>query len=113
MNPTTTPALDPAALAAFAGSLASLPRDEIQKAKKLYIMNTIAEFRAQRAGSRALLVVVGILCIIPIFLIVFIPALISYRHGIAAARQKILNAVEVWRDELGADYEHLRRQAQE
>ena len=106
-------AFDPAALAAFAGGLANLSREEIGKAKKLYILNAIAEFESQRGSGRAMIVTMGIMSIIPIFLIVFIPALFSYRNGIKAARQKILNAIEVWRDDLGTDYEDLRRQAQE
>ncbi len=113
MTSTETMALDPAALAAFAGSLANLPKEEIRKAKKLYILNAIAEFKAQRGSGRAGIITMGIMSIIPIFLVVFIPALIGYRNGINAARQKILNAVEVWKEDLGADYEELRRAAQE
>ncbi len=113
MTNTAMMAFDPAALAAFAGGLASLSRDEIQKAKRLYILNAIAEFQSQRGTGRAMVVTMGIMSIIPIFLIVFIPALFGYRNGIKAARQKILNAIEVWRDDLGMDYEDLRRQAQE
>jgi hypothetical protein len=105
--------LDPSALAAFAGSIANLPKEEVRKAKKLYILNAIVEFKAQRAGGRTMIITMGIMCIIPIFLIVFIPALIGYRSGITAARQKILNTVEVWKEDLGADSEELRRQAQE
>jgi hypothetical protein len=105
-------AFDPAALAAFAGTLANLPTEEIRKAKKLYILNAIAEFQAQRRTGKAMIVTMGIMSIIPIFLIVFIPALIGYRSAIKAARQKILNAVEVWREDLGRDYEDLRSQAQ-
>lgn len=113
MTSTTTMALDPAALAAFAGSLANLPKEEIRKAKKLYILNALAEFQAQRRSGRAMIITMGFMSIIPIFLIVFIPSLIAYRSGIKAARQKIVNAVEVWRDDLGADYEELRRQAED
>jgi len=113
MTATPTMALDPVALAAFAGSLASLPREEIRKAKKLYILNAIAEFQAQRGSGKAMIITMGILSIIPIFLIVFIPALIGYLNGIKAMRQKILNAIEVWKDDLGPDYVELQRQAQE
>jgi ABC-type nitrate/sulfonate/bicarbonate transport system permease component len=60
-----------------------------------------------------MIVTMGILSIIPIFLIVFIPALIGYLNGIKAMRQKILNAIEVWKDDLGPDYVELQRQAQE
>jgi len=105
--------LDPAALAAFAGSLANLPKEEIRKAKKLYILNALAEFEVQQRSGRAMIITMGFMSIIPVFLIVFIPALIAYRSGMKAARQKIVNAVEVWRDDLGADHEALRRQAED
>ena len=97
-------ALDAAALAAFAATLATLPKDEIQKAKKLYILNAIADFDAQCTSGKAMLITMGILCIIPVFLVVFIPGLIAYRSGVKAGRQKILNAIEVWKDDLGSDY---------
>lgn len=99
---------DPATLSAFAAALGNLPREEIQKAKKLYILNGIAEFHAQRGAGRGMLIAMGVLSIIPVFLIVFIPALLAYRSGLAAAREKILNALDVWKDDLGADYTEIR-----
>jgi hypothetical protein len=104
-------ALDSASLSAFAATLTNLPREEIHKAKRLYILNALADFEAQRKSSKAMIIVMGIMCIIPIFLIVFIPALIGYRSAIRALRQKILNAVEVWKDDLGPDYQELRDRA--
>jgi hypothetical protein len=104
-------ALDSASLSAFAATLTNLPRDEIQKAKRLYVLNALTDFEAQRKISRTMLIVMGIMCVIPIFLIVFIPALKAYRGAIAAMRQKILNAIDVWKDDLGADYEELRERA--
>jgi hypothetical protein len=103
-------ALDPAMLTTFAATLANLPKEEIQKAKKLYILNAIADYKAQKASTKALLIVMGVMCIIPIFLIVFIPALIGFRKGFEAQKQKILNAIEVWQDDLGGDGESLRAQ---
>jgi len=108
VNGQTAMALDAAALAAFAATLAALPRDEIQKAKKLYILNAIADFDAQCTSGKAMLITMGILCIIPVFLVVFIPGLIAYRSGVKAGRQKILNAIEVWKDDLGSDYASIR-----
>lgn len=110
MTDKTNMALDPAALSAFAATLALLPREEISKAKRLYILNAIADFEVQRKAGRAMMITLGVMSIIPVFLVVFIPSLISYRSGIAAGRQKILNAIEVWKDDLGSDYpEVLRR----
>ena len=102
MTDKTIMALDPAALSAFAATLTNLPKDEISKAKRLYILNAIADYEAQRRTGRAMVITMGIMSIIPIFLIVFIPTFIGYRSGIAAGKQKILNAVEVWKDDLGS-----------
>ena len=113
MSTTPVVAMDPAALAAFAGTLVNLPAEEIRKAKKLYILNAIAEFNAQRTAGRGMVIVFGIMSIIPIFLLVFIPTLIAYRSGVAAGRQKILNAIEVWKDDLGPDHAELLALAQE
>ncbi len=103
-------ALDPAALMAFAGSLANLPKDEIRKAKKLYLLNAIAaiaDFEGQRATMRIMLIAFGVMSILPVFLVIFIPALFAYRAGLKPIRQKILNALEVWRDDLGPDYDEI------
>jgi hypothetical protein len=102
--------LDSASLSAFAAALTNLPKEEIRKAKRLYILNALADFEAQRKSSRVMVIVMGIMCIIPIFLVVFIPSLIAYRNAIGAMRQKILNAIDVWKDDLGADYQSMRDQ---
>lgn len=107
----TMVALDPSALSAFAASLTNLPREEIGKAKKLYILNAIADLKAARASARAMLIVLGVMSIIPIFLIIFIPSLVIYRNTVGAQRQKILNAIEVWRTDLGPSVEELIAQA--
>ncbi|GAT34794.1 hypothetical protein TSACC_23228 [Terrimicrobium sacchariphilum] len=99
--------LDPAALTAFVASLSTLPTDEIRKAKSLFIRNAIADYRMNLKSFRIMMVMMGILSIIPIFLIVFIPSFIGYRALKENGRQKILNALEVWRSDLGSDYEGL------
>lgn len=88
-------------------SLSALPADEIRKAKSLFIRNAIADYRMNLKSGRVMMVIMGILCIVPIFLVVFIPSLTSYRAFKENGRQKILNALEVWRNDLGGDYERL------
>ena len=102
--------LDAASLSLFASTLAGLPEEEVRKAKKLHILNSIAEYEAQRASAKGFLIVLGFMSIIPIFLIIFIPLLITYKKGVVMARQMILNAIEVWKDDLGNDYEQIRNQ---
>ena len=113
MSEETRMALDPAALSAFAATLSNLPKDEIRKAKKLYILNAIADFQAQCASGKAFVITMGVMSIIPIFLIAFIPTLISYRSGVTAGRQKILNAIDVWRDDLGDDHAEIRNRLEQ
>ena len=91
-------ALDPAALTAFTATLATLPRDEIRKAKSLFIRNAIVDLQLAQSSGRAMMIVMGMMCIIPIFLIVFIPGFVAYKKGIAASKQKIHNAIDVWRE---------------
>lgn len=100
-------ALEPSALTAFTASLATLPVQEIRKAKSLYIRNAIADYRMVVKTGRGFLVMFGIMSIIPIFLIVFIPAFIGHRAQKENGKQKIRNALEIWRDDLGADYPSL------
>ena len=109
MNQSTV-ALDPASLTAFAATLAALPQDEVRKAKTLYLRNAIVDFELARSSGRAMMIVMGVMCIIPIFLIVFIPGFIAYKKGIEAGRQKIRNAIDVWREELGPEADALSAQ---
>lgn len=103
-------ALDPSTLSVFAASLASLPRDEIRKAKSLYIRNAIADYRMMLKTSKGFLIVIGVMSIIPIFLVVSIPAYLGYRAAKDNGKQKIKNALEVWKEDLGVDYETLYRE---
>ena len=73
--------LEPAALAGFAAGLANLSTDEIQKAKRLYIFNAIADLENAKTSARGFLTVMGIMSIIPIFLIVFVPMEIGVQNG--------------------------------
>jgi hypothetical protein len=95
--------LDPEALSAFVSGMGHLPANEISKLKRLYLLNAVTDFESYRATMKSMLITVGILSIIPIFLLVFIPVLISYRQTVRASRQKILNAVEIWKGDLGDD----------
>ncbi|MGF1678854.1 MAG: hypothetical protein ACFCUX_06645 [Candidatus Methylacidiphilales bacterium] len=107
MNSTTHLSLDASALTAFSATLATLPADEIRKAKSLFLRNSISDYKMSLKASKGFLVVMGIMCIIPIFLVVFIPAYLGYKAEKENGRQKIINALEVWRADLGAEYDAL------
>ena len=106
MNPNSF-SLAPSALSTFAASLTALPSEEIRKAKSLFIRNAIADYEMIVSSSRGMVITMGILSIIPVFLIVFIPTLISYRAAKKNGKQKIINALEVWKEELEEDYHKL------
>ena len=105
--------LDSSALSTFAASLATLPKDEMRKAKSLFIRNAIADYRMTIKSTKGFLVVMGIMCIIPIFLVVFIPALLSYKAAKENGKQKIHNALEAWKEDLEEDYILLAREIEE
>jgi hypothetical protein len=104
-------ALDPASLSAFAATLSNRPAEEIREAKRRHILDSLVEFENQRRISRTMLIVMGIMCLFPLFLIAFIPAIRGYRTAIGALRGKILNALDTWKDDLGPDYQPLRDRA--
>jgi hypothetical protein len=86
----------------FALTLAHLPPDEMRKAKLLYIRNAIAEFRAYEKSVAGFAQMQGCMSIIPVFW----PILKLQKKIMSAqeelARQRILNAIDVWRDDLEA-----------
>ena len=92
--------LSPEKLQLFAASMAGLPRDEIRKAKSLYIRNAISEFKALNEELRAFGIVQIFFAIIPLFW----PILYAQRRGMNAQRrlaaERIRNAIAVWKDDL-------------
>lgn len=86
----------------FALTLAHLPPEEVQKAKLLYIRNAIAEFRAFEKIVEGFGQMRGCMSIIPVFW----PIMKMQKKMIGAqvdlARQRIVNAIDVWRDDLAA-----------
>lgn len=96
-----TVGLDASMLSAFAASLSALPSDEVRKAKLLFIKNAIADYRMALKAQRGIMIIMGILCIIPVFLVVFIPGYLGYKAAKENGRAKIMNAIEIWGDELG------------
>ena len=104
MHHSTQPeSLSPEKLQLFAAGLAGLPRDEIRKAKSLYIRNAISEFRAMEESFKAFGCVQICFAIIPIFW----PILYGQRRMLKAQRQlaieRIRNAIDVWKDDLDGE----------
>lgn len=87
-------------LQAFVAGLSGLAPEEIRKAKVLYIRNAISEYRAVRESYKSVWVVQILFMLIPLFW----PFLYFQRKAIRAEerlfRERISNALEVWRDDL-------------
>jgi hypothetical protein len=95
-------AFSPDALSDFASSVASLPPEERQKAKVLYIRNGIAEFRTFEKAMTAFPKMPGCLSFIP-----FVGGVAKLQHTVIGGqldlqRQQIVNAIDLWRDDLKA-----------
>ena len=95
-------AFAPEALTEFAGSVAELPPEERQKAKLLYIRNGIAEFRTFEQTMAAFPRPSGCLSILP-----FVGRVVQLQQTMIGGqlelqRQQIVNAIDLWRDDLKA-----------
>jgi hypothetical protein len=92
--------LSPEKLQLFVAGLSGLAPEEIRKAKLLYIRNAVSEYRAMKDSLQAFGQAQGCFSIIPVFW----PVLGTQKRIMAAqlqlARERIRNAIEVWRDDL-------------
>jgi hypothetical protein len=101
MQPMSTrDSLSPEKLQLFVAGLSGLPSEEIRKAKSLYIRDAIAEYQAMNESLQAFGCLQGFFAIIPFFW----PVLYAQRRMMTAqktlCRQRIRNAIDVWRDDL-------------
>lgn len=100
MQPQQQDFLSPEKLQLFVAGLSGLSPEEVRKAKFLYIRNAISEYRAMQASLEGFGQAQGCLSIIPIFW----PIIRAQRRMMDAqlrlARERIRNAIEVWRDDL-------------
>ncbi|MBL9080407.1 MAG: hypothetical protein JNK76_01285 [Planctomycetales bacterium] len=86
----------------FALTLAHLPPDEVRKAKLLYIKNAIAEFRTFETTVSSFAQMQGCMSIVPIFWPIIKMQKKMINAQVDLARQRIMNAIDVWRDDLQA-----------
>ena len=104
MNENRSPAdsLSPEKMQLFLATLAHLPPQEIQKAKLLYIRNSIAEFRALETTMASFGRMQGCMSIIPFFWPIISLQKKMINAQVDLARQRITNAIDVWQDDLQA-----------
>ena len=110
-----------AELSAFAASLNHLDREEIQKAKVLFIKNEILKYKTLYKTLPLFLIWAGFICtfmffinitIFPLFAVLpiffFYMAFSSVKTSLKTYKQQISNALEIWKGDLGDDYLELK-----
>lgn len=92
--------LSPEKLQMFAATLSGLSQDEVRKAKSLYIRNAISEYRAFREGVSGFQSAQGCMSVIPIFWPILGAQKKMLNAGLRLQKDRIQNAIDVWREDL-------------
>jgi hypothetical protein len=105
--------LTPEGIQLFMAGLAGLPEDEVRKAKSLFIRNEIARLKGARSSAAAFGSVQGCFSIIPIFWPMIRAQKRILNATLTTQAERIRNAIDVWRDDLGMEARDLERQLDE
>lgn len=103
MNSENSVAPNQATLQNFMTGLAGMPPEEIKKAKILYLRNAILEYETFRTITNQTKWLMLIFAIIPIFWPFLYFAYRGYNIDIRMKKQLILNAIDVWKNELAGE----------
>ena len=102
--------LTPEGIQLFMAGLAGLPEEEVRKAKLLFIRNELSRFKGAQASYSAFGGMQGCFSIIPIFW----PMIRAQKRIMTASldtqAERIRNAIDVWRDDLGEEARRLERE---
>lgn len=96
--------LSPEKMQLFLAGLAGLPRDEVRKAKLLYLRNAISEYEAAVEGFKAFGCVMMLFAVIPLFWPLLLLQWRSIHIGKKLLRDRIENAMIVWQDDLQGEH---------
>lgn len=107
------PGLTPEKLQLFVAGLSGLAGEEVRKAKLLFIKNAISELKALKASLAGFGVAQGCFAIIPFFWPILWAQRVSMSSATNLQVEQIRNAIDVWRDDLGADAAKLERELEE
>jgi hypothetical protein len=102
MNSANDP-LSPEKLQLFIAGLSGLSKEEIRKAKSLYIRNAISEYHALVETHKAFHQAASLHNLIPIFWPMLSGAKRMQEANERLARQRILDAMEVWHEDLAGE----------
>ena len=100
MQPSHQDHLSPERLQLFIAGLAGLAPEEVRKAKSLYIRNAISEYRALRSSFEGFGQAHGCMSFIPVFWPIIGVQKRMMDAQLRLARERIGNAIDVWRDDL-------------
>ena len=92
--------LSPEKLQLFVAGLSGLAPEEVRKAKVLYIRNAISEFHALQTSMAAFGKASGCMSVIPVFWPVLGAQKTILSAQLQLARERIRNAIDVWRADL-------------
>ncbi|MHC4449142.1 MAG: hypothetical protein ACYS0E_03220 [Planctomycetota bacterium] len=93
--------LSPAQMQLFVAGLSGLPPEEVNKAKVLYLRNAVSEYNAAKESARGMPWMLIPFWIIPIFWPMLFIFLRNQRIELSLARERIENAADVWKEDLG------------
>jgi hypothetical protein len=105
--------LTPEGIQLFMAGLAGLPEDEVRKAKLLFIRNELSRFKASTASFSAFGTAQGCFSIVPIFWPMIRAQKRIMNASLTSHSERIRNAIEIWRDDLGMEVRDLERQLDE
>lgn len=92
----------------FSAGLMGLNQEEIRKAKELHIRNAISEYKSEIKGHKNNYFTMALHLLIPIFWPMLFGTQRANKIKIQEKKDKILNALEVWKDDLKGSYQELK-----
>lgn len=110
MQHTSQTGLTPEGIQLFMAGLAGLPQEEVRKAKELFIRNELSRLKGAKTSYAAFGTVQGCFSIIPIFWPIMGAQKRIMNATLTTQAERIRNAIEVWREDLGDDARDLERQ---
>lgn len=105
--------LSPEKMQLFLASLSGLQPEEIQKAKSLYLRNGISEYQALCSSQSSMGCLFAGFCLIPLFWPFIYSFVRTNRAARQLARDRILNALEVWKNDLGDEIYQIDKQVRD
>jgi hypothetical protein len=99
--------LSPEKLQLFVAGLSGLAPEEVRKAKVLYIRNAISEYHAMKISTAVFGQAMGCMGCMPMMWSMRSAQKQMIAAQLQLARERILNAIDVWRDDLKGEHFHL------